>query len=194
MNRFYILPYISQVGAKGQTKAPKYIFENSTGWGAIPYGTEPICICYVSNIDQTQHNQLTAQSDVLAIPENIDQNLTQNAVDTASAFLELLNIPAQWVNTNLTYRQVLKVLIGLFQLNQRWAGLTGGNSLFNENLDLNTTYSELTQTAKDRILECFDTLNIDRSMLNNSTTIREALREFGTQFATRPIKIYNVTL
>ena len=190
MNRFYILPYILQTWAKGETKAPKYVIGNFTEWGVIKYGSDDICICFIEGITQAEHDLLSAQPDVMAVPENLDQNLTQNAVDTITTFFESLNIPAQWINTNRTYREVLKVTIGLFQLNQRWAGLTNGSSIFKEGFNLNTRYNQLPQAARDRLLECFDSLEIDRSMLTNTSTMREALYEFGIQFANRKITIH----
>lgn len=192
--RIYILPIVRELEPDGVTfdRHPKYVYKNTLfdAWSGVDYGTENVCILGVPNSTTFNHDYLTANNDVFSLPEDIDQLMTGNAVNTAQTFLESLNIPANWIDATKTYREVIKVIIGLFQFNQRWAGLTFGlSSPFTEGLDLNTRFNQMNFATKTNLQACFDTLNIDRSALNNTSTIREVLIEFGHQFSAREIKL-----
>lgn len=190
-NRIYILPLVTELNPDGVTydRHPKYIFGVFPSWACIPYGAEAICVCKVLNISASGHDALVLNSDVMALPEDIDQLMSVGAVIQAQAFLESLNIPANWINTTRTYRQVIKVTIGLFQFVQRWSGLTNGSSPFKEGMNLTTQYNNMSALVQARLRDCFDTLNIDRASLTATSTIREALIVFGQEFVKREISL-----
>jgi len=173
---------------KPPTWHPKYA-ASFPRWSMVDYGTERHCVCCIKDVTTSVHLALTANADVLGTPANIDKLLTQGAVDKIQAHLEPLFIPADWINTSRTYRQVIKTLIALFQFNQRWNSLSGGSSPFKEGLDLTTQYNQLPAIAQNRAKECFDSLGIDRTSLTATSTIREILKTFAQGFiANRPIK------
>jgi len=191
MSRFYIMPMIlnNELDTnKPPTWHPKYAAAFPR-WSAIDYGTERVCICCIRDITAAEHVTLTENIDVLGTPGNIDKLLTQSAVDKIQAYLEPLFIPADWINTGRTYRQVIKTLGALFQFNQRWNKLSGGSSPFKDGLDLSMIYADLPISAKATTNQVFDTLKVDRSSLNSSSTVREILKTFAQGFiANRPIK------
>lgn len=192
--RIYILPMISVVDPDLPYRAPKYIHNSNYVWGAIDYGSEDTCIVLINDITQTDHDSLIGLSDVMALPENLDQDMGNGAVNSAQTYLENLNIPANWINTNRTFRTVAKIIIGLFQFNQRWASLSNNNSPFKDGLNLETKYNEMTSGVQQRLRDCFDSLSIDRTMLTANSSIREALFEFGSQFSNRQITIGGVVI
>jgi len=194
--RFYIMPMILSNAIdtnRAATWHPKYV-TSSLRWSAVDYGTERVCICRIADMSDEGHLAISANPDVLSIPENIDNNFTQGAVNVAQTFLESLNIPADWINTNKTYREVLKIVIGIFQFNQRWSALANGSSPFKEGLNLNTQYNQLNPAAQNRIRECFDSLNVDRSTLTATSTIREALKVFAQGFVLNNLTVVGEVL
>ena len=171
--------------------SPKYLMGTNYAWSIVDFGSERLCIAGVIDISQADHDTLSAQSDVRALPANLDAMLTSGAVTSISSFLEARNVPAGWVNTSRTYRQTLRVLIGIFQFVQRWKGISvrGGDGIkspFTEGLNLDTTYSQIPLKGQQKLQECFTSLDVDFSMLTAGSTIREVLFEFGKQMALRP--------
>lgn len=187
--RIYIVPMVTElVGTKFDIH-PQYIYGLPYIWAAIPYGSDDVCICGVHDISTADHNSLIANSDVFGLPENLDQLMATNAVNVAQTFLENLNIPANWINTSRTYREVVKIVIGIFQFNQIWSGLTNGNTPFKEGMNLSTQYNQMSTIVKKRLRDCFDILNIDRTSLTATSSIREALILFGQEFSNSQIKL-----
>lgn len=186
--RVYITPVVlAPYLNTGMAMQPKHIGQSSYAWEMVDYGAEQTAFVAVHDVSAADHAIWVADPEVFALPVDLTQNMTAGAVIAAQTFLEARNIPAQWINTTRTYKQVLKVTIGLFQFIQRWRGITRGSSPFKEGLDLNRSYSSLPSNTKVTLQGCFTTLNIDSSMLTGASTIREILFEFGTQFATRSI-------
>ena len=190
--RFYIMPTVVAAGidpARPLTIHPKY-WVNVHPFTARYYGSDDVCIVRAKDISVADHNTVSAYPDVLSIPLNINNNLTAGAVTAAQNFLESLYIPADWVNTNRTYKQVLKIVAALFAFNEQWSKLTLGSSPFKENLDLSTQYNQLTLNVRNRIKQIFDDNAIDRSALTATSTLREGLKLFATSYAdVKPIQI-----
>ena len=170
---------------------PKYLGDTSYGWGIVHLGPELLCLAGVIDISQADHELLVAQPDVRGLPADLDENLTAGAITAISNFLEARNVPAGWLSTSRTYRQTLRVLTGIFLFVQRWNGIgresgEARKSPFTEGLNLETRYNQLPAPAQQKLLKCFDSLQVDRTMLTANSTIREALFEFGKQMALRP--------
>lgn len=184
MPRFYIMPMVIDDAldpAKGPMRHAKYIagFDKAS---AIDYGTEDVCIVRIQTVSAAQHTALVSNPDCIGTPENIDQNLTQNAVDTISTFLESLNIPADWINTSKTYRQVVRNIAAIFQFNQCWNGVTGGSSPFKDGLNLSIQYNQLSAQNKAILQECFIRMGFNTDNLFLTSTLRTILKEFASQF------------
>lgn len=192
--RIYIVPIVGvTIPIHGGITArhPKYI--DALGYGdviTIPYGSENIALVGVRDITPTDHAALAANADVIAIPEDLDANLTQGQATAAINFYDSLNIPSGWINTTRTVRQIVKVTAGIFAFNQRWSGRTGGNSPFKEGLSLDTRFNQLGPAVRGRVQDIFADLGVDTSGLSNQSTIREILTEFGEQMATRPFSVF----
>jgi len=135
---------------------PKYIFGSGYKWGAMDYGAEDVAIVLVFNPSTADHNAWKANADLMALPENLNQNMTAGAVTAAQTFLESINIPAGWINTTRTYKQVIKIVAGLFQFAQRWNGISilagdGSQSPFKEGMNLNTKYNQMSAKTKSKL-------------------------------------------
>ena len=65
---------------------------------------------------------------------------------------------------------------------------------FSEGLNLNTTYAQLSDLNKGRVLVTMDSMQVDTSGLTAQSTIRDALQTFGISIASRPISFFGLDL
>lgn len=96
MQRFCIVP----MGANGTPRGPRY-FKWRLGTGIIAgprngtvYGLLPIMLVYAQNMSVADDATLGAASDVLAVPVNVELNISTGAVAEGKAALDNLKIPA----------------------------------------------------------------------------------------------------
>jgi len=191
--RVYVLPMVIIPVGDRNYRVPKYIgarnpplvgLENIT-YNCMDYGMEDVCIL-IADVTIAQHNLLSAQTDVLSAPQNIDNNLTAGAVTTVKNFLELLHIPADWVSTADTYRDVLRLVGWLFQFMQRVHGIFQ-EKLFVAPNTLSTTYSQLSVGMQAALLQAAQSFAFNTTGLQASTTLRVILKNLADQFNARPL-------
>ena len=204
--RIYIMPIVETPINGIIYRCPKYIgmnFHNiqittalagleSLNPNMMDYGFQPVCI-YVADVTGAQHTILSSKSDVLSAPVNIDANLTSGAVNTVKDFLELIHIPAGWVTTFKTYRQVLRLIGWLFQFMQRLHG-TYPHKLFDGQATLNSTYGSLSPEWQAALLQAGQSFGFDTSGLTANTTLRTILKFMADQFNDQPLNLGLVTL
>lgn len=192
--RIYVMPIVGDGASFLTRRRPKWadqVRAAGGGWGMVDYGTEPVCIVQIEAEDAL-HATIAADTQVRQVPVNLDNTLTAGQVTNVGNFLEALWIPAQWLNTSRTWRQVLRVVAGVFQLNQRWNGIAiqrGGASrtIFADGRDFTRTVGSLPQAARDDLAVLFSDLGLDASGVTGATTLRQLLAGAGMQFAQRPI-------
>lgn len=141
-----------------------------------------------ADLTPAQITQAENLSDVLLLPEDLDTNLTSGAVITAAAALEAWNIPAGWVDTSFTYRQVLRIVVGMFQYLGRLTKLSNVNP-FEASVNLSLTYGSLGATWQGWIKQAaVDIKLIDESTtVPSSWTVRQILEWMGQQWGDEPI-------
>jgi len=192
--RVYVLPMVETLIGAITYRAPKYLggrnnpplagLENIS-YACMPYGMQPVCLL-IADVTVAQHNLLTANSDVLAAPQNIDNNLTAGAVTTVKNFLESLHIPAGWVTTAHTYRDVLRLVGWLFQFMQRVHGIFQ-EKLFVAPNTLSTTYGQLSAGMQAALLQAAQSFAFNTTGLQAGTTLRVILKNLADQFNDRPL-------
>lgn len=182
-HRFYIVPIVDSGEGFTARRDPAYI----TAAGAvvvrsISYGGEPYALVLVRVDDEgQQHAEIAAHTDVVVVPANIQNNIAVNAVDNVKAALETLNIPSDWVTTDFNYRQILRLIAGIFVFAQRYYG-QNELRLFRGSFTLETRFNQLSAAERNRLTTCANSLNYDTSSLNGTSTIRQILRFMGQQF------------
>ena len=176
--RFYIVP-MEQVGNQ---RAPKYF-----GGPRIPgipeldgvamscqdFGLEKIFVVG-SNLTTAQHTALMANVDVLAIPTNLDANVSAVALNTIQTALENLKIPGTWITTENTYRQVVKFALAVAFLNQQMHALIN-TSLFESSANLDTRMNQIPVATRNALSQGAQRLGLDVDAIKGTTTIRQAL-------------------
>ena len=192
--RVYVLPMVDTLIGAHNYRSAKYFrvrdnpplagLEN-IAYNCMDYGMENVCLL-IADVTTAQHTILSAQTDVLSAPQNIDNNLTAGAVTTVKNFLELLNIPAGWVTTAHTYRDVLRLVGWLFQFMQRVHGIFQ-EKLFVAPNTLSTTYSQLSVGMQAALLQAAQSFAFNTTGLQASTTLRVILKNLADQFNARPL-------
>jgi hypothetical protein len=179
--RFYILP----VDGDGVTAAgfyPKYIGNGGIvgGWCAIDYGKEPTMIV-AAEVTAAEHTSISANVDIIAVPANLDLQIGANLATVQSA-LESKNLPADWVTASMTYRTVLKWVLRICLLLQRFRGLDAAAArFFDLGLTLDSLVGDLSASVRQRLNDAATSFGLDTSSITLSTTIRAALRILGQQ-------------
>jgi len=195
MDRIYIVPMEIVAGPIGDVRYPKYFPSLPYKWGCLDYGSEDICIGAVRGITQVDHDALALNTDVIALPEILDNFMTAGQTTAARNFYDTLNIPSGWINTSRTVREVVKITAGLFQFNQRWRGLSAGrqSSPFKEGMNLNTQYRNMSELNKGRVVVTMDSMQVDTSTLTGTSTIRDAMQLFAIEISLRPLVIGGIS-
>lgn len=190
--RFYILPI--EQSTDGAARGPKYFpwqFDPDppalidAAWAMKDYGLIDAALL-AADLDQTQHNTLTANPDVAAAPANIDQNISDIAIPQVQQVLEALRIPAGWVDNTYTYRQILRMVGGLFMFAQRYHG-THNEQLIDNAGQLDLRWNQIPAARQDRLKATADALGYDYSSVTNQTTVRQILKMLADQWGATPI-------
>ena len=195
MDRIYIVPMEVVVGPIGNVRRAKYLYAYPYRFGCLDYGSEDICLAAVTGITQVDHDALALNTDVIALPEILDNFMTAGQTTAARNFYDTLNIPSGWINTSRTVREVVKITAGLFQFNQRWRGLSAGrqSSPFKEGMNLNTQYRNMSELNKGRVVVTMDSMQVDTSTLTGTSTIRDAMQLFAIEISLRPLVIGGIS-
>jgi hypothetical protein len=145
--RFYFTP--KETDAKGGSR-PKYVQALGADGSWMDYGIEDAFFVGL-NVTDEQHASLTLNSDVISIPPDIDSAIGLTALTTVQNKMEGMHIPAGWVTTSNTYRQVLAVVGRLFQFMGRFQAINLV-TLFETGITLDTRINQLTQAQRNRLL------------------------------------------
>lgn len=195
--RFYLLP----IESNGNARGPKYF-----PWRYDPdppaliqatcsnmdFGLVPTMLV-AADVTPAQHTTLSANADVTSIPQNIDATITAGALSAVRAALENLKIPGNWATTGNTYREVLRMVAGLFQFAQRHQGLHG-QTIIPDNINLNMTWGNIPQAWQQNLQATADSFGYDYSQVTGSTTVRVILKNLADQWGNQPIYMGITTL
>ena len=190
--QLYLVPIIG-TGTDVDPRRPKYsdaglpLDSSVVTWSAMDFGNEPIML-----VATETNAALAAETDVLQIPLDLDQNLTAGAVTAAQTYLEGMNIPADWITTAFTFRRVVRLLACMFQIWQVCQGL-GMGKLFGGGVTLSTTFGSLPAGTRALLLQAAQQLNFDTSSLSGASTIRQIIKALMVQFG-GSIKIADLTI
>lgn len=191
--RFYLMPMVLG-GPGGTALVPKYestMQVEGVGTAIVPYGIENVCLVAASGINEATHLLVAANSDVVTLPENIDQSIgAQLAV--VQARLEALHIPADWVQSGFSYRSILRVVVLIFQLAQRYRGLGFGRLL--EGKTLSTRWNQLSAGTKANLQQLASDLKFDTAGITNTSTIRQILKLLVDQWPRIVLRLQNTEL
>ena len=187
MIRVYILPILHIIDERGDQRGPKYVKwrDDLTGiepprWGIMDYGLIDACLM-TATVTQAEHEQLVAESDVRSAPEDIDQPISAIALSQVVTVMEALRIPAGWVTTSHTYREILRMIAGLFLFAQRHHGMHL-EELIDNQAQLDVKWNQIPAIRSTRILITAQNLGYDYSAVLPSWTVRQILKHLSDQW------------
>lgn len=164
--------------------------------GMMPFGFEPTALL-AADLTAPQVSSLSAQTDVTMIPANLDNQLGANLA-TVQAELEALNIPADALTASYTFRQVLRGIVAIFLVAQRFKKLRGlpaqnaGSRLFPAGITLASTLGDISAGARQDLAAAASALGYDYAGLTLASTLRQVLKQLATQ--TSPINFLGVDI
>lgn len=187
--RHYLIPVESTATSRG----PKYFAYRAdpdppaliqgVAWAWIPFGSEPTGLI-AADVDTAQHATLAGLPDVTTIPANLDLQVGANLA-TVQASLEALNIPADTLTANNTYRQVLRGTIAIFKVSQRFRSIRGqvaGNGrLFPPGVTMATTLGALSDQVRQDLSQAVGELGYNQDGLTLASTLRDVLKKLASQ-------------
>lgn len=206
MIRYYILPI--EMGIDPETllpvnaRGPKYFrwkydpdppaLLDGVAWAMMDYGLINAALL-MADVTQEQHEALVAEADVASPPQNIDQTISEIAIPQVQNVLEALRIPADWVNTTYTYRQILRMLAGLFLFAQRYHAMHG-EVLIDNQAALGLRWNQIPVARRQRVTATADELGYSYGEVQNTWLIRRILFHLAQQWGATPIYIGGVEL
>lgn len=188
--QIHLMPMTGTGSSRLDPRVPKYMAELVGEWQSLDYGSQDVCLVAMDGTE-AEHQVLTDHADVMTVPADLNANLTSGQVTAAQAALETLRIPAGWINTTFTWREVVRIVCGMFVLNGRvWVlqavrGVLGRSSILNGR-PLTTQVNQLPSGLRTDITTAAGDLGLDLSGITLTTTLRTALHTLGVQFLSRP--------
>jgi hypothetical protein len=194
--RFYLIPVqvVDEV-----FRGPKYLkwFMNPDGldvrWSCKDYGAIDMMSCAVGSEEQGDHDYLAAQADVYQWIEPLDGQMTAGERAEVTTYLESAWIPANWITPADTRREAVRTVTGMFLFMQRLTAITGSTPI-EWGVELNTQYQNLDLEYQEAIVDAFDTLGYDSSVIRDNWTLRVLLKNAADQWGETPILFGFVTL
>lgn len=196
--RFYLVPLEEGMnpGSGNPVRGPKYFawpydpdppaLVMSVPWEMRDYGREPTALL-AADLSPGDHALVAGMSDVTAVPVNLDAQVGANLATVQTA-LESLNIPADTLLATHTYRQVLRGVMAIFALAQRFNGRLGqAGRLFPSGVTFATTLGDLSQTVREELKEAAQSLGYDYSGLTGASTMRDVLKAIARQQSPSPM-------
>lgn len=192
--RFYLLPIEQIDNARG----PKYLkWRFGTGtldvkWAMFDYGLINTALV-MADVTTAQHNDLIANADVTAVPQNIDANITPAALPAVRSALESLRIPGNWATTATTYRELLRMVAGLFQVAQRHHGLHN-QIIVPGNINMDMTWGDIPVAWRQNLQATADSFGYDYSQVTGGTSVRVILKHLADQWGAQPFYMGGIEL
>lgn len=171
-------------GTKAAPRRPKYVPALGVDWTAMDFGGSLVFLVR-ADLTIAQETTLGLNSDFFAVPD-LDTQLTAGQVSAAQTRLENHGIPAGWITTSRTWRQVLRVVAGMFQLSQR-----ANVSIVTANLDLRL--NQIPAGTRTALQDAATAFGFDLAGITGATLVREALRALAVQWVDR-MKLGDVDL
>lgn len=187
--RLYLTPAIG-TGVFPDARRPKYFKDDLNPpepWTAMDYGFQPVFIVG-SDLSQAGEDFILAQPDVSEFPVDLDVPLSGGEANDAKNMLESFFIAAHWVTASMSWREVARTTLGMFQYFQRLNAVVGNVVLLDgtSNKNLNTQFNAIPANIQSGIHEAARSLGYNSSFITGTTQIRAILKNFADQWGTKP--------
>lgn len=195
-----VMVYFIPVEQIGKNRGPMYFAWHAPGtvgtgtitctWNMMDYGLINVALLATPDITPADDAFLRAQAGVYAFPDNLDQAISDKAALTA--ILEPAKIPTDWVTASTTYRQLLRQMAGLIQFNQRFRGISGGASIFDNGVTLDSNYNSLDAQHKTWFVATLQSFGFGSGVQGNPK-LRSLAKQAGDLWGAAPFFLGNYT-
>lgn len=186
--RYYALPIIRTTDAHGREyRNPKYLPDLGLNFGMVPMGNIDWCVA-VADVTTQQHNSISANSDVMSVPANIESSMNAGAVTTARTFLAAHDIPGAWIATGMTYHYVLKILCAFFLYLTRVRGILGYNVVLVAGWPT-IQIQNVSADIRNAMIQASASFNYDYSWVVPTTTLGQIMKSMADDWGEEIIHI-----
>ena len=194
--RLYLVPIVG-VGTKADPRRPKYFADGSLAsnpsWSGMDYGIEK-WMMVAADLSTADDLFVTGQADGFALPFDLSQPMTAQQVTNVQNKLEAINLPAGWIDTTFTWQSMLRIVLGILSFMQRFSALNGNVSLFTGGVTLGTKINQLPAGVVTNLQQAAADMKLSTANITGNTTIRAALKDFGTQLNGRPYSLNGMVI
>lgn len=196
--RFGVVPVISI----GETRGPAFIrWHQSQDDPALIDVVRYGCVDYrfidrgvlVVEADAAILDDLASREGVIAFPSNLDTQPGGAARTQIRDALEAINIPAQWVANGMTWREIARIVTGMFLFAQALRRRTGVSPLDWPGVTWSTSFGSLDVDQQAAFQLTYAGLG-GQGTLPAGATLRQIMRQVADIWATRPLHLGVATL
>lgn len=187
--RLYIVPVIGD-GSKANARRPKYFADGtiSASWSGMDYGFEPWMVVG-ADLSPADDAFVIGQPDGMALPLDLDTQMSAQGVTTVQTKLEAINIPADWVTTAWTWRAMTREVLAMCSILQRFNGVHGNTRMFGGAVTLDSTIGSLSVAVRNDLITTATSLGLDTGGITGPTLIRTAWKALADQMQGQPFFI-----
>ena len=196
LQKFYLVPIETVLQGEGrQARGPKYFAWRydpdppglTARWSMMDYGFVDSALLLAHDITQADHDALVLNADVYAFPDNLDQSVSDPAID---AFFEGIYLPTDWLTPSTTYRELLRQVAGMMQFNQRYGGIYaerygGWHSIF-DNATLQTRLNQMTAQEQEVFLATVQSFGYNPALVPLNARLRQLVKSAGNYWVDQP--------
>jgi len=199
--RLYLVPVVGSGVTIQDARRPKYfhlpggIIAPGQSWSAMDYGVEPWMIVG-ADLSGGDHALVVANADAFTVPATLDATLTAGQVTGVQTVFEAANIPTGWVTTALTWREVVRTVLGMFAFFQRLGSVYAAGTgqplppVFGRGVSLATTFSALPLALRTAMLSTATDLGVSSAGLTAGSSLRAMLKHLADQLQSRPYRFF----
>jgi len=179
---YYLLPIILLLKPWGaEVRVPKYFGDGTitAQWTMMDYGFVDTALLYSGDISPADQAFLEAQADVYSFPADLDTPVNKAE---AEPLFEAVNIPTDWLTPSTSNRELMRQTAGMMQFNQRYGGISGGGSIFDD-ADLSTRLRQMTAEEEEWFYLTAESFGIDRNLINRNSQLRQLVKSAGDIWA-----------
>ncbi len=202
MNNFALIPtttIILDPDAGTTSTFPSYLksIRNPDGYpcsfSCSRYGRQDIWLVRVMEIADTDWASLADMADVYPFPA--DGSLGSPITDKATIddFFEGFNIPTDWLTPSTTYTELLRALVHIALILQRFFGIAG-YELFTGGVTLNTRFRQMPAGSQTALQQAANELYGAPVPININAQLRQLLKAAGDYLMSTPVALGDYTL
>lgn len=200
--RIYVLPMEAETSDFIESRGPKYLTWSreldpsdnvgETAWSVINYGLYDWGIVAVEATGPV-HTALAAKPDVQQVPANLAGTCGVAGRDAARAFLENAALPGQWIQSETTWREVVRTVCGFMLFAQRYDGIrqvadSGAPSLGSQIVgNLGVQWGNIPVATRTAVIAAGGSFGYDLSFIADSTLVRAILKQLADLWGEQPV-------